>query len=122
MIRGLQAHDDGLELGKRLHRVAAADASHARAGPRPSAEGKVALPVVGGGVYVDPAGPHRLGEAQSPRQIPGKDGGEQAVGRGVDGPYGFLLVADDGRRDYRAEGLLLETRISAVTLPSTVGR
>jgi hypothetical protein len=58
-----QVQDDGFELGERLHRVASSDAPDARVGAGPSAEGKVALPVVRGGVYVDPPGSHGLGEA-----------------------------------------------------------
>src|SRR4028118_1721648 len=61
-----QVEDDGLELGESLHRVAPPDAAHAGHRPSPPAEGEVALPVVRGGVYVDPSGSHSLGEGAAP--------------------------------------------------------
>ena len=59
---------------------------------------------------------------RKPTQIPGKDRREQAVRRGVDGHMASSSSLMTVAGLSRSEGLLPETRISAVTLPNTVGR
>src|SRR6185312_12397908 len=71
--RAASADHDRLQLGELLDRVTAADAADAAVGARAAAEGEVVLPVVGGLVDVDEAGPDLVGEAQAVHHVARED-------------------------------------------------
>ena len=89
-----------------LHHRVAADPADPAVGAGPAAEGQVRLPVVGGLVDVDPAGPDPVGELQAARQVGGVDRRQQAVGAVVGQRDGVLERGDLHHGGDGPEGLL----------------